>query len=209
MPRVIKDKGDGFFEIEKAVLQYEDYKKDKPDLIEVKGYTDRPIAVLGGGPSLPSDLLELPKDCLYISCNHHAFRLIDPDYMVFLDSPHLKSHSKEFRDLVKNPKCKRISLKEIEHTDYYCINEFPDIRVNDTGMFATWIAAYLTTGNVYLCGIGMRAKDDRTHFYDTGTGTFWGGSTFTTKLHLWKQIINLCESPNRIRAISGPLKDEL
>jgi len=50
-------------------------------------YAGRPAAVLGGGPSLPDDMKKLPKGCLLIAVNYHAFYLCKPDFMVYNDFP--------------------------------------------------------------------------------------------------------------------------
>lgn len=52
-------------------------------------YKGRPAAVLGGGPSLPSDLEKVPANALMIAVNYHAFYHLDrlPDFMVYNDAP--------------------------------------------------------------------------------------------------------------------------
>lgn len=210
MPKVIKqhpDKEDHFL-IERAVLQYDEFKKEKPDLKQFYQCMGVPIAVLGGGPSLIEDMKKLPESVIKVSCNHHAFRVCRPNYMVFLD-PIENNHSDEYRNLVKNPKAIRVSYKLIEHTDIYTINEFPKVLdpIGDSGMFATWFACYITSGDVYLCGIGLRKDGEPEHFYDNGQKHFWGGAHFENKKSKWEQVLKYCDKPERIKPVSGPLKE--
>ena len=50
-------------------------------------YRYRTAAVLGGGPSLPSDIAKLPAGCLLIAVNYHAFYYCEPEFMVYNDTP--------------------------------------------------------------------------------------------------------------------------
>lgn len=213
MPQVIKqhpEKPD-HWQIERAVLQYEDVPKEKPELSDLYQHTYHAVAVLGGGPSLPDDMSKLPDNCLHISCNHHAFRVCHPDYMVFLDSPdHISTkNSPKFQDLTRDCPCVRIS-PNLDYTDYYTINQFPKILnpLGDTGMFGAWVACYITSGPVYLCGMDVK-RDGQEHFYEDKTPTSWGGTHYTNKLKKWAQVFKHCEKPERITAISGPLKELL
>jgi len=42
-------------------------------------------ALLGGGPSLPEHLEDVPKDAVLFGINHHASRIVDCDFLVFND----------------------------------------------------------------------------------------------------------------------------
>lgn len=213
MPQVIKQhptKPD-HFQIERSVLQYEDVPKEKPELSELYQSTHHAIAVLGGGPSLPEDMYKLPDNRLSISCNHHAFRIAHPDYMVFLDDPdHISTkNSTVFQELVRDCPAKRIS-PVLKYTDYYTVNEFPKVLnpLGDTGMFGAWVACYITSGPVYLCGMGVN-RNGQEHFYKDKPPSDWGGYHYDNKIKKWEQVFKHCEKPERIKAISGPLKDLL
>lgn len=45
----------------------------------------RVAALLGGGPSLPEQLKQIPSDAVLFGINDHASRLVDCDYIVFND----------------------------------------------------------------------------------------------------------------------------
>lgn len=69
-------------------------------------FAGQPAAVLGGGPSLPADMARLPKGCILIAVNHHAFRLCRPDFMVYNDHP---GSSSELEAAVKAAQAVRVS----------------------------------------------------------------------------------------------------
>lgn len=196
------------FLIEKKVNFWYEFDKTVPDLIEIYQSIDKPIAVLGGGPSLPSDLAMIPENCILVSCNHHAFRLVEPDYMVFLDPPnHCAITDKDFKELTKNPKgAKRISYANLELTDYYCINEAKFHTSSDTGVFGAWVASYIGKGDIYLCGFGLRAIEEPMHFYDDGKKVAWGGLTMDKKIKRWEGLRDDIERPERVKAVSGILQ---
>lgn len=204
MPQRIKREKDKIL-IEKKVNFWYEFDAKKPDLIELYQSTKKPIAVLGGAPCLPNDLAQLPKDCLKISCNHHAFKITDCDYMAFLD-PLENNHSQDYRDTVKNTKAIKISYSNLDETDYYCINEAKFHTSSETGIFATWLASYITSGDVYVCGIGLRIPEEPMHFYDSGITTGWGGAKTEIKIKRWLELKEGCERPERIKIISERLK---
>lgn len=213
MPQVIKqhpEKTD-HFQVERAVLQYEDVPKEKPELSSIFQKISKPIAVLGAGPSLPNDMSKLPNDCLLISCNHHAFRICKPDYMVFLDDPNHISvkNIDKFQELTRDCPCVRIS-PQLNYTDYYTINEFPKVLnpLGETGMFGAWVACYITSGAVYLCGMDVK-RDGKEHFYDNKPPASWGGVHYNNKIKKWEQVFSFCENKERIKVVSGPLKELL
>ena len=196
------------FNIEKKTNFWYDFDKNVPDLIEIYKKYDVPVAVLGSGPSLPEDLKKIPDNCILISCNHHAFELLEPDYMVFLD-PLSNNHSQRYRDRVANPgKAKRISYGNLNETDYYCINEATIYhKLSDTGIFGAWIGCYITTGKVYLCGMGLRVQNEQMHFYDNPdfkNNVAWGGPSLQNKLDKWAKLEPF---KDQLVAVSGPLKE--
>ena len=208
MPQAIKQhplKPDTFL-IEKATDVWTEYQKTKPDLSVLHQSTSRPIAVLGAGASLPDDIKNLPIDCLTISCNHHALRLVpNADYIAFLD-PVNSNHSQEYKDVIRSTKIHRISVWNLDYTDYYCVSEEPWHDASDTGRFATWLACYITSGDVILCGMNLRLQGERNHFYDSEDDVnHWGGSKIEVKLAQWKQVFTRCYRPERVKAMSGIL----
>ena len=213
MPIIVKqhpDKPD-YFMREQVTSHFEEFKKEKPDLEVIKERFSRPIAVLGAGPSLPEDLKKLPEGCLYMSCNHHAFRLIDCQFMVFLDDPKHPSQNgrDEYKEAIKRDDIFKIS-QLLDYTDYYTVNEFPKILnpIGETGMFGVWVACYITSGDVYVCGMDVK-RDGQEHFYEAREKASWGGVHYNGKIKKWKQVFHFCEKPERIKIMSGPLKELL
>ena len=197
-----------YFQIFEQVGIPTEYEKTKPDLITLKDYYSCPVFILGGGPSLPDDLAKVDiKKGIAISVNHHAFKLVTPDYMVFQDAPEHQDNS-EFNKLITGScPCPKISPR-IKHTDYYCVNEYPfDERISDSGRFAVWVASYISTGPIYLLGIGLRDPREPMHFYikPDKVGAEWGGPPMNRKIEQWLNIISKVQ--NQIIAVSGPLSE--
>ena len=208
MPRDIRQHptDNNKLQIEKKVNFWYDFDKNVPDLVTLHKKYNKPVAVLGSGPSLLSDLEKIPENCIKISCNHHAFEVLEPDFMVFLD-PIENNHSDRYRFRVNNPgKAKRISYSNLDYTDYYCINEATIYhKLSDTGIFGAWIGCYITTGKVYLCGMDLRLKGDTLHFYDNPdfqNSVYWGGPTLDVKLDRWSKLEPF---KDQLIALSGPL----
>lgn len=122
--------------------------KEKFYLSEMKDrFEGRIAAVLGGGPSLPSDMARLPKGCLLIAVNYHAFYYCKPHYMVYNDTPEtnpLQEHA------VKLHRAIHVSPDPTSDVVF-------DVESVWTGHFssntATWFALWLGCDPVILCGM--------------------------------------------------------
>lgn len=157
----------------------------------------RNIAVLGGGPMLENDLKKLPhQDCLLMAVNHHAFKYVNPDLMVFMDDPNDKEDLKGFD-------CEKVSFYTSEHSDWFALNHAP-YEFPTSGHFAAWLASYITTMDIYLCGFGLYDINESINT-DQKEGTFWGGPSDGRKEKQWIRTIENCPNQN-IQAVSGPLK---
>ena len=55
--------------------------------------------------------------------------------------------------------------------------------------------------------MNLRQLGEPTHFYETGQSTFWGGLPLENKLKRWKKLLTYCKNPERIKVLSGPLKE--
>lgn len=158
-----------------------------------------PAAVLGGGPSLPTDLEHLPKDCLLIAVNYHALYYCKPDYMVYNDTPET------------NP----LQLKAVqEHTTIHVSPEPTSDVLFDvpnvwTGFFssntATWFALWLGCDPVILCG--MDCYQGKVKHCAPST---YHSPMFDMPLDFYtRPWVEDCKGsvphPERIRAMSGPL----
>lgn len=121
---------------------------EKLFLSEMKDrFAGRAAAVLGGGPSLPSDIAQLPKGCLLIAVNYHAFYYCKPHYMVYNDTPEtnpLQEHA------VKLHRAIHVSPDPTSDVIF-------DVESVWTGHFssntATWFALWLGCDPVILCGM--------------------------------------------------------
>lgn len=104
-------------------------------------------AVLGGGPSLPSDMERLPKGCLLIAVNYHAFYYCKPHFMVYNDTP--ETNPLQVKAVREH---KAIHVSPEPTTDV--IFDVPDVW---TGFFssntAAWFALWLGCAPVILCGM--------------------------------------------------------
>lgn len=107
----------------------------------------RAAAVLGGGPSLPSDIEQLPPGCLLIAVNYHAFYYCKPHFMVYNDPPETNP-LQEYA--VKQHKAIHVSPDPTSDVIF-------DVESVWTGHFssntATWFALWLGCDPVILCGM--------------------------------------------------------
>ena len=183
-------------------------REEKERKKEYRNIVDRPVAILGGGPSLPSDLKKIPA-CTLVSCNHHALRLVDAHYMVFKDDPN-NNWSTTYKYAIKNTKAVKVSpIKGLTDIEINAPQRILD--TGETGKLATWFGCLLTRGTVYLCGMGLRQVDQPEHFYHDfdKKGTLGGPKSMQRKIDAWMEAISLCYKPERIKAVSGPLKQYL
>lgn len=165
-------------------------------------FTDRPAAVLGGGPSLPSDLARLPSDCILISVNDHAIHFCKPDYLVFMDIP----NAQIFPDLaaaVDSFEGLRVSQTPLSDIDIHCA-EYWDGGFTST--LATWFALYLGCDPVILCG--MDCYQGEVKYCHPRPDFYHPAMDYPIEMHLrgWRPASQNCPHPERICAMSGPLK---
>lgn len=157
----------------------------------------RPAAVLGGGPSLPKDLARLPKDCVLISVNDHAFHHCAPDVLVFQDkliwAPAVQEVLKTFNGVVVSPQPE----SHVELPKGWWDG-------NQSSCLATWYACWMDYDPVILCGMDCYQGDikyfhdyeDKPHFH------------YPLDHHIrpWvEEAHDMLPYPERVRAMSGPL----
>lgn len=109
-------------------------------------YAGRSAAVLGGGPSLPDDMKRLPKGCVLIAVNYHAFFHCEPDFMVFNDTPDtdpmMLDEWKRMRALYVSPEpSSDIDFDVDIWTGFYSSNT------------AAWFALWIGCDPVIMCGM--------------------------------------------------------
>lgn len=160
-----------------------------------------PVAVLGGGPSLPEDLKKIPTESILIGVNHHFHRLINADYVVFMDKLNRPGN------LLKKGLDQMSGVVRISHyseqSDYNIDVDYWDGGFSST--LATWLGCYITTGPVLLCGMDCYQGKEK-YFYDIGRPlthrTYT--SSLESNLKAWGKAFGNVDT-NRIKAVSGPL----
>lgn len=161
--------------------------------------------ILGGGPSLLDDLKRAPAGALKIAVNDHAFHVgIQPDYMVFMDDPHLKP---ELLRIVNECNTEERGLRVTEGLAFTDIDlrgvVRPDAR---SGIWAGWFAMYLGCAPIILCGMDLYTTGN---VYCHNKDDFMGHKyIFDEPLekHLtdWK-VLRKWRGYQNIRAMGGPL----
>jgi len=161
-------------------------------------YSGRPAAVLGGGPSLPSDMKRLPARCLLIAVNYHALHLCHPDFMVYNDQP---ESDPELLEAVKKTKAIKVS------SDLSTNIEF-DVPVW-TGFYssntAAWFALWLGCDPVILCGMDCYVGEVKYfHPYTKDVPSFY--YPLDDHLRPWiEEGRNKLPNVERLKVMSGPL----
>lgn len=157
-------------------------------------------AVLGGGPSLPSDLKKLPEVCALISVNDHALHHCAPDFLVHMDN-----------DFEKCPELKR-ALDRYQGT---IVSPFENSHVTlpkgqwwdggFTSTLATWFALWSGFNPVILCG--MDCYQGEVKYCHPRDGFYHPVFDYPLENHLraWRLAWKKCPHPERIKAMSGPL----
>lgn len=163
-------------------------------------HKSRPAAVLGGGPSLPSDLARLPENTVLIAVNNHALNFCAPDFMVFMDIPN-QQILPELGNAVETfvgLKVSQTPLTDVELDEVYWDGGF-------SSALATWFACYLGCDPVILCGMDcyqgeIKYAVPRPDFYHPVMD-----APLEDHLKAWRPALERCPHPERIRAMSGPL----
>lgn len=165
-------------------------------------HLNQAAAILGGGPSLVTDIQTLPEGCLLFAVNDHAFHIgIEPDYMVFMDDPSLKP---ELMRTVCEFQGKRVT-ETLQYTDIDLRGVIrPDAR---SGIFATWLALYLGCAPIWLCGMDLYTGEKK---YCHDKDDFMGHKKIfdePLEQHLkdWRRLLQYRGHQN-IHACSGPLQ---
>lgn len=162
-------------------------------------FKGRPAAVLGGGPSLPADMARLPKDCLLIAVNYHAFHLCQPDFMVYNDHPGqdpiLEAEVQRHRAVLVSPEpTSDIEFDEPVWVGFYSSNT------------AAWFALWMGCDPVILCGMDCY-QGDRVYFHEYEDKPNYH-LPLDHHIRPWiEDAKNMLPGWERIRVMSGPLVD--
>ncbi len=164
-------------------------------------YQGRPAAVLGGGPSLPTDLERLPKHCVLIAVNYHAFYHCEPRWMVYLDDPMSNPHMmKIIRDRRVTKVCPDSEFGGSVRMDveYW--------RGNVSSTTATWLALWMGCDPVILCGMDCYQGPVKYCHPMEGVHPPAWDYPLADHLRTWlEECKNSVPHPDRIRVMSGPL----
>jgi len=166
-------------------------------------YAGRPAAVLGGGPSLPGDMEQLPPGCVLIGVNNHAFFVCEPNYMVYNDRP--VDHPDLSAAIYACPKrVKRVSSDPTSDI-LFDVDVWTGFYSSNT---ATWFACWMGCNPVILCGMDCYQGDVKYFHEWTRVKNLVEFTNQPLEHHIrpWiEDAKNKCLHPERIRAMSGPL----
>ena len=157
-----------------------------------------PAAVLGGGPSLPEDIRKLPRECLMISVNNHAFWHCMPHVMVYQDHLH---HAPAVADAIED-----FGLPVVcpwKNSDYPLPKGWWD--GNQSSCLATWWACHIGASEVILCGMDCYQGEVKYCHPRPDFDHPIFRVPLEKHLDLWRGAFEHCERPERIKAMSGPL----
>lgn len=158
--------------------------------------------ILGGGPSLPTDLQNCLSESILFAVNDHAFHIgVRPDYMVVMDDPIIKPEL--YRIVTEGKGFVRVN-ELLQYTDIDMRGvPRPDAR---SGIFAAWLAMYFGCNPILLCGMDLyRGEKKYCHDMDAGMGhKYIFDEPLETHLKQWSVLKKYPNSRN-IRAVSGPL----
>lgn len=160
-------------------------------------FKGRPAAVLGGGPSLPTDMKRLPNGCVLIAVNYHAGYLCQPDFMVYNDHP---ESDPILAKAVLDFKGKLVSPEPSSDIQF-------DVDVW-TGFFssntATWFALWMGCDPVLLCGMDCY-QGERVYCHDYEDKEVFH-HPLDHYLNVWvEDARNMLPNWQRVKAMSGPL----
>lgn len=147
-------------------------------------------AILGGGPSLPGDLKRIPPATLF-GVNYHALRLVDPDFIVFIDFATRYLLGETSARLITNrPTVDDIYPKEAP-------------AFTSSSHLATWYAVEQGYSPVILCGMDLYQGDN--YFYDNKFVPAGSKHDLDWHILMWCKVFKTVARPEVIKAASGPL----
>lgn len=165
----------------------------------------QPAAVLGGGPSLPTDLERIPRGSVLIAANHHALRLTNCNYLVFLDDPTNPVCSPDLLVALQTYTGIRVT-HHLAWTDVEFDTNWPNFS-RYTGCLAMWFACWLGCDPVLLCGMDLY-QGEKKYFYEWDAIDMRDPSFHRSArdhLDIWRPVMTSCPHSDRIKAVSGPL----
>lgn len=156
----------------------------------------RPIIIMGGAPSLPSDLADIGDiDALRISCNQHAVSHYPCDLITFVDYGIAGVRMDKVLARYDTPTLSPHTFSTYRRRLY----GFMPIN---TGVYSAWVAA--STGcDVILAGIEFYQSPGAAYFDDCGYGVRRSNRQVA---YFDKCVAKLAQcGPGKLYAVSGPL----
>jgi hypothetical protein len=168
-------------------------------------YQGRAGAVMGGGPSLPKDILQIMGSVgrgemeypILIAVGHHGLEYVKADFTVFLDDVQNEPAKWE---LMRTRGGMKVSRQggDISDVDLYGSDWWPG---RFSAHLATWLACWLGCDPVLLCGMDCYQnapppEDAKNNAYK---------EPLEAHLKIWREAFKRCPHPERIKAVSGPL----
>lgn len=134
------------------------FEPTKPLADLIMAHAGKRICVMGGGPTLESDL-EMVKADVWISVNDHGARRRDVDYIVCMDNIHT-GNKREMRHFLRQ--YSDAPIVSPWHWGQYQMHKWPGYpKLYNSGIMASWIA-YLMGGHpVILAGFDCYGGDKR------------------------------------------------
>lgn len=176
----------------------------KPRLSEYQdAYAGYPAVILGGGPSLQSDLESVPAHALRIAVNHHPYHVdfINPltlAFIVYNDPP----FETGVGDVLLKYSTTRVSPDQATSDVLF---DVPVWTSHYSGCTATWLALWLGCDPVILCGFDMYLGE-RKYCHDDEPYKELTYYPLEHHLRPWvEEARNLLPHVERVRAVSGPL----
>lgn len=177
------------------------YNRDKPELSDFFQKIDKPIAVIAPGKDVLREVSLLPDDCLYFAVNYHFLRsyLFNFTYLGFLDDPGRGVNSSIKKTLYGEFDGVVFSNK-MEWTDINIVKEEPLI-VGDSGIFALWIALYLTSEKVYACGFDCRQSG----YHRKSRAFKHSEPVVEPKYGRWNMLMKSAHNPQRLQIFNDDI----
>ena len=160
-------------------------------------YQGKPAAILGGGPSLPGDIANLPDGCLLIAVNYHALQLCVPQFMVYNDDP----LDPEMAKAIATPNLIKVSPHRTSDIQFD-MDVWTGFNSANT---AAWFALWMGCDPVILCGMDLY-QSDRPYFHDYAGDQPSFHYPLDMHIRPWiEEGRNLLPNVGRLRVMSGPL----
>ncbi len=160
-------------------------------------YAGRPAAVLGGGPSLPSDMEKLPDHCILIAVNYHALLLCQPHFMVYNDHP---GSDPLLAEAIQKDQVIKVSPEPSSDIEF----DVPVWIGFYSSNTAAWFALWMGCDPVILCGMDLY-QGERAYFHEYIDRPHYH---YPLEHHLQPWIEegrNLLPHYERVKVMSGPL----